>query len=59
MFSVWIFVKGMATPSSILGASLVAPTVKNILAVQETWIQSRVWKIPWRRVTIPFSRGTW
>ena len=42
MFSVCIFVKGISTPSSILGASLVAPTVKNMLAVQETWIQSRV-----------------
>ena len=44
MFSVCIFVKGISTPSSILGASLVAPTVKNMLAVQETWIQSRVGK---------------
>ena len=59
MFSAWIFVKGIVIPSSILGASLVAPMVKNMPAVRETWIQSRVAKIPWCRVTIPFSRGTW
>ena len=30
--------KGMATHSSILGAFLVAQMVKNLPAVQETWI---------------------
>ena len=59
MISVWMFVKGMATPSSILRVSLLALMVKNMPAVQETWIQSWVRKIPWSRVTILFSRGTW
>ena len=30
-------------------ASLVAQTVKNLPTVQETWVQSLVGKIPWRR----------
>ena len=34
---------------SIIGASLVAQMVKNLPAVWETWIQSLVGKIPWRR----------
>ena len=31
------------------GASLVAQTVENLPAMQETWVQSSVGKIPWRR----------
>ena len=30
-------------------ASLMAQTVKNPLAMQETWVDSWVGKIPWRR----------
>ena len=30
-------------------ASLVAQSIKNLPAVQETWVQSLGWKIPWRR----------
>ena len=35
-----------------LRASLVAQMVKNLPAGQETWIQSRVGKIPWRRAPV-------
>ena len=31
------------------GASLIAQSVKNLPAMQETWFDSWVWKIPWRR----------
>ena len=34
-------------------ASLVAQLVKNLPAVQETWVQSLGWKIPWRRERLP------
>ena len=30
-------------------ASLVAQTVKNLPAMQKTWIQSLGWKDPWRK----------
>ena len=30
-------------------ASLVAQTVKNLPAMQETWVQSLGWEDPWRR----------
>ena len=29
--------------------SLVAQSVKNLTAVQETWVQSQGWEDPWRR----------
>ena len=32
-----------------LWASLIAQLVKNLLAMQETWFDSWVWKILWRR----------
>ena len=35
------------------GTSLVAQTVKNPPAVQETWFDSWVRKIPWRRDRLP------
>jgi len=51
------------------GASLVAQTVKNLSAMQETWVQFLGWEDPleegvsthssilaWR---IPMDRGTW
>ena len=34
-------------------ASLVAQLVKNLPAMQETWVQSWVGKIPWRRERVP------
>ena len=34
-------------------ASLVAQLVKNLPAVQETWVQSLGWKDPWRRESLP------
>ena len=34
-------------------ASLVAQLVKNLPAVQETWVQPWVGKIPWRREQLP------
>ena len=43
------------------GASLVAQTVENLPAMQETWVQSSVGKIPWRREWQPtptFLPGT-
>ena len=52
-----------------LGASLVAQTVKNLPAMQDTWVQSLGWEYPleecmathtsilaWR---IPMDRGAW
>ena len=38
----------MTTHPSILGTSLVAQTVKNLPAMQETWVDHWVRKIPWR-----------
>ena len=32
-----------------LRVPLVAQAVKNLLAMQETWVQSLDWKVPWRR----------
>ena len=34
-------------------ASLVAPLVKNLPAMQETWVQSLGWEDPWRREKLP------
>ena len=34
-------------------SSLVAQLVKNLPAMQETWVQSLVGKIPWRRERLP------
>ena len=39
--------------ASILHGSLVVKTVKNLPAMQETWVQSLVGKIPWRRAWQP------
>ena len=50
------------------GASLVAQMVKNLLAMQETWVQSLGWAVPWRRecnplqyscLENPMDRGVW
>ena len=34
-------------------ASLVAPAVKNLPAMQETWVQSLSWEDPWKRAWPP------
>ena len=39
--------------SEYVGASLVAQLVKNLPAMQETWVWSWVGKTPWRRERIP------
>ena len=36
-------------PSLAIGDSLVAQLVKNLPAMQETWFNSWIGKIPWRR----------
>ena len=59
----------MRLKSRIIGASLMAQTVKNLPAMQETWVQSLGWEDPleegmktdsnilaWR---IPMERGAW
>ena len=35
------------------GASLMAQTVKNLPAMQETWVRSLGWEDPWRRTKQP------
>ena len=49
-----------------LGASLVAQVVKNPAAMWETWVQSLVRKMPWRKQWLPtlvflpgISHGQW
>ena len=37
----------------IIRASLVAQLVNNASAMRETWVQSWVGKIPWRRARLP------
>ena len=46
--------KGLAThPLQYSWASLVAPLVKNLPAMQETWFQPWVGKIPWSSEKLP------
>ena len=45
--------EGIGYPFQHSWASLVAQLVKNLLATQETWVQSLVGKIPWRRGRLP------
>ena len=40
-------------------ASLVAQLVKNLLAMQETWVQSQGREIPWRRDKLPTAHYSW
>ena len=40
---------GFITLPGNFGASLVALKIKNLPAMQETWVSSLVRKIPWRR----------
>ena len=59
----------LCLPNAIFGASLVAQLVKNLPAVQETWVRSLGWEdlleegmaihssiLAWR---IPLDRGAW
>ena len=61
--------KGIGYPLQYSWVSLMAQTVKNLPAMQETWVRSLGWKDPleeemathssilaWR---IPMDRGTW
>ena len=45
--------KGIGYPLQYSWASLVAQLVKNLPAVWETWVQSWIRKIPWRRERLP------
>ena len=45
--------EGIGYPLQYSWASLVAQTVKNQPEMQETWVQSWVGKIPWRRKQLP------
>ena len=45
--------EGIGYPLQYSWASLVAQLVKNPPAMQETWVQSWVGKIPWRRERLP------
>ena len=45
--------EGIGYPLQYSWASLVAQTVKNLLAMWETWVRSWVGKIPWRRERLP------
>ena len=44
-----------------VGASLVAQSVKNLFAVQETWVRSLVWEDPLEKKMAAHSTllGTW
>ena len=44
---------GINSKLTILGASQVAQTVKNLPAMGETWVQSLVLEDPWRRAWQP------
>ena len=45
--------EGIGYPLQYSWASLVAQLVMNLPAMQETWVQSLGWKIPWRREWLP------
>ena len=45
--------EGIGYPLQYSWASLVAQLVKNLLAMQETWVRTWVGKIPWRRERLP------
>ena len=45
--------EGIGYPLQYSWASLVAQLVKNLPAMQETWINPWVWKILWRREKQP------
>ena len=45
--------EGIDYPLQYCWASLVAQLAKNLSAVQETWVDPWVGKIPWRRERLP------
>ena len=45
--------EGIGSPLQYSWTSLVAQMVKNPPLMQETWVQSLGWKIPWRREQLP------
>ena len=45
--------EGIGYPLHYSWASLVAQLIKNLPAMWETWVQSWVGKIPWRRERLP------
>ena len=47
--------EGTGYPLQYSWDSLVADTVKNMLAMRETWAQSLGWEDPWRREWLPTS----
>ena len=47
--------EGIGYPLQCSWASLAAQLVKNLPAMWETWVQSWVGKIPWRREKLPTS----
>ena len=47
------FVYELFCAITVVWASLVAQLVKNPSAMQETWVQSLGWEIPWRRERLP------
>ena len=42
----WTLISGFGFIVGLYEASLVAQVVKNLSAMQETWVQSRVWEDP-------------
>ena len=44
---------GIGYPLQYSWASLVAQLVKNLPAIQETWVRSLGWEDPWRRERLP------
>ena len=45
--------EGIGYPLQYPWASLVAQLVKNVPALQETWVRSLGWENPWRRERLP------
>ena len=51
--------EGIGYPLQYSWASLVAQTVKNPPAMQETWVQPLGWEDPWRREKLPTPECLW
>ena len=45
--------EGLGYPLQYSWTSLVAQMIKNLPVMQETWTDSWIWKIPWRRAWQP------
>ena len=50
--------EGKGYPLQYSWASLVARLVKNLPAMQETWVRSLGWEDPWRRERLPFLENS-